>query len=1246
MLHFIKNKYSFLLVIAIAIFITGVFIEEQSKNVKKHGLSVAEKAELIILEKDAEVKEFLSLLESKLGDKSKSVHLPLFLEEITQQAPPNLTCFVNLNDSLIFWSDNLVPFSRSLVDNANKKFIFHKNGWYLNYVSQIDNYTINGLYLIKHEYPFENNYLKNEFNPSLKIPENFKLITSEGDSTNTFSINYDEQKVLFSIAPIDNQNIYLIKISRAIYYLAVVILFIYLILIIQFFRHAKWWQVGLVLLTIISIRLITIYFQFPEAVYGTQVFSPSYYATSYLFNSLGDLTINTLIILLFILILYQVWRYTKITVRARNIRPWLISNVIIMLWIASMYSALAHYLISTLVLNSNISFDWSNIFELTGYSIIGFIIIAFLLLGLYLLCDDSIRLIRKTEFKYTKLFYLYVISIVLFLLTWLLFKNRDLFSIYSLSPFVLTHVMLWFIFLTRKVTLHKMSFTRTLSAILICALFTSYTLNKYIQIKEQDERSLFASKLSNEEDIIAEYLFSDVIEKATKDQFITTYFDAFNNKLQNPRTVESVVSKRLQQLYFTGYWYKYDLVIHCYDKFNIKIKGVNSTNESYASLQSIIQNKDNIAGNKNFHFINNRTTRLEYIGIIPVNDANQQKLGTVIIELKSKFLKSSPGFPDLLLTKNIQRNPLKKIYSYAMYEGKNIQFQSGEYPYLFESDQYELKYKLKPYEKVYKNENGYSHLYYKPLPSTLIIVSKPLSSILDLITPFSYLFTFFCLLFFLTYFIVIAIRSKFQIHLNLKNRIQISIISIVVLSITVLGGGTIFYIYKSYSDTQNIKVAQQVSNLSQTIESDITTNSLLSETNRKDLQSILHNLSISNEGDFNLFDKNGKLLFSTQPNIFEKNILSSYMNPTAYNELEYKSGSRYIHFEKAGELQFMSAYEPIKGTNESVIGYINFPYFAREDELKREISTFLVALINIYVLLFSLAVLVTFFVANRITKPLRLIQKKLSSIRLGRRNELIVWNKDDEIGLLVKEYNRMVQELAVSADLLGKSERETAWREMAKQVAHEIKNPLTPMKLSLQHLQRAYHDKRDNMDETIQKLSKTIIEQIDTLSNIANEFSNFAQMPKANNMSLDLNMILKNTVMLYRDEDGVSLTYNSIEDKAIMVYADKDHMNRVFNNLIANAIQSIPEGQRGEVKIEVALNRNTHYCISIKDNGVGIPEDMLNNIFRPNFTTKTGGTGLGLAMSKNIIETSGGKIWFETEINIGTTFFVELPKLN
>ena len=271
-----------------------------------------------------------------------------------------------------------------------------------------------------------------------------------------------------------------------------------------------------------------------------------------------------------------------------------------------------------------------------------------------------------------------------------------------------------------------------------------------------------------------------------------------------------------------------------------------------------------------------------------------------------------------------------------------------------------------------------------------------------------------------------------------------------------------------------------------------------------------------------------------------------------------------------------------------------------------------------------------------------MIQESFKRIKLGIKNETIQYKGKDEIADLVNEYNRMVIELSDNAEKLARSEREMAWREMARQIAHEIKNPLTPMKLNIQQLQRAWKDKNQNWDELLNKVSSTLIEQINTLSSIATEFSNFAKMPKPKNEIVNIISKIKNTVRLFDQTENIEIKYQFNGLSEINVYADKEQILRVFTNLIKNAIQAIPEGKKGKINIETKLIDNKkRVLIKIQDNGRGIPVEIHDHLFEPNFTTKSSGMGLGLAIVKKIIDHTNGNIYFETEMNIGTAFYIE-----
>jgi nitrogen fixation/metabolism regulation signal transduction histidine kinase len=301
-----------------------------------------------------------------------------------------------------------------------------------------------------------------------------------------------------------------------------------------------------------------------------------------------------------------------------------------------------------------------------------------------------------------------------------------------------------------------------------------------------------------------------------------------------------------------------------------------------------------------------------------------------------------------------------------------------------------------------------------------------------------------------------------------------------------------------------------------------------------------------------------------------------------------------------------------------------------------------VALTNIYVILILLSILLTVFVSKKVTRPLLIVKQKLQDFDIKKQNTPIEYEGADEIGDLIKEYNLMVSELSKSTKLLAQTERESAWQSMARQVAHEIKNPLTPMKLNVQLLQRAWDDRAYDFDSRLNKVCKILVEQIDALSNIATEFSTFAKMPKGQYENIDIYEAALSCVALFEETKNVKITVEAEKKTDLIVVADGDQIIRVFTNLIKNAIQAIPEERLGLINIKMKT-QDENVLISVFDNGTGIPADMQKRMFQPNFTTKSSGMGLGLAMVKNIIVSIGGTIWYETQENEGTTFFIQLP---
>ncbi len=470
---------------------------------------------------------------------------------------------------------------------------------------------------------------------------------------------------------------------------------------------------------------------------------------------------------------------------------------------------------------------------------------------------------------------------------------------------------------------------------------------------------------------------------------------------------------------------------------------------------------------------------------------------------------------------------------------------------------------------------------------------------------------------------------------SLRHRIQLSVIGLALAAFAFIGLATIAYFRRTAIRYHEERLFETVNVLVRSI-------NLRGTPPTDDLS--LSRLANAHKIDISLYQGDGRLLASSAPFLFRKKWKESRMAPTALSAMEANGFRPVVLDEAVNGLAYKSAYIALPDDEGNPAFFLQIPYTATDQAMQESVVEFIGALFNFYVFLLLMGGALAIAVANSITRPLAVIGDKLRSFSLGR-NEPLEWGSPDEIGKLVEAYNQMIAKLEESADKLRRSEREGAWREMAKQVAHEIKNPLTPMKLSIQYLQHAQRSDPERAAALIERVSKTLIEQIDGLAHIASEFSNFAKMPKARNEQLLLNEVVASAYMLFTEHqepaEGIRL---SLPENPIMAFADKAQLARVLTNLIKNAQQAIPEGRQGQIGIQLYRKDGTA-VIRVTDNGSGIPHEVQAKVFQPNFTTKSSGMGLGLAMCKDIVEAAGGRIYFETRAGAGTDFFIELPAL-
>jgi signal transduction histidine kinase len=580
-------------------------------------------------------------------------------------------------------------------------------------------------------------------------------------------------------------------------------------------------------------------------------------------------------------------------------------------------------------------------------------------------------------------------------------------------------------------------------------------------------------------------------------------------------------------------------------------------------------------------------------------------------------------------------------YSYGIYASNKLISQLGEFPYQLHSIPDENQ------ENLFFG--GVKHTRYSNSDYEVIlsIYANPFRQILTIFTFILIIIIFIGILGSLLLRIFSVTNQQIthtflpDLSHHLSSRIQVAITVILIFGL-LLSVYTIVHFEKSnYNAMLEEQLLNKVKNISSRLQNRVNLSEKLSNEEQRLL--ILNEESNTHQVDINLFDKYGKLLGSSKPSIVDNQILGSQMNPIAYNKLNMDKTSQLLIQEELEGSDYLSAYVPLFNGRNEVIGYVNTPLFSKNELLNKQLSNLIINIINVYFLLLIVGGFIAYFISKEISKPLEIIREKIAKTVLRGSNELINYNRDDEIGQLVKQYNKMAIELQERAQQIANSEREGAWKEMAKQVAHEIKNPLTPMKLSIQHLQRSIeNDSSDKQRELTKKTSILLLKQIESLSIMAEQFSSFAQMPQDQFNAFNLSDITYEVVSLFKQEKNTQI--KSEIQKHIFLWADSEQIKRVLINIIKNAIQAIPDDIMGQIKVSLTSKKNIQ--IEISDNGIGISTENHPNIFAPNFSTKNSGMGLGLALSKKIIENSGGQIQFKSVLNKGTTFYITLPIYN
>lgn len=1149
-----------------------------------------------------------------------------------------------------FWTTDQIAFDNSEMPQRDEKSVFRKlqSGYYevirqeLGVQDGSRDYVL-GLIPVKEEYYVTNPYLPNHYYQLPRISNHY-VINTQGyglpiyntDGKLLFSIQYE--KGITGNAPGWLGGIF--------FGLAIICIFIFMNLLAVFIgdKTRKWWGFLFLCVFLIITRLVSWLTPFPFDYSHYRLFDATVYASNLVLRSLGDLLIDvSLAAWIIMYVRTQLSDNMRVPSMAQPRRYASMFVLGISVYYASLLVAA---IIQGLVINSKISFDVTDLFSLNAFSIVGFIILgllAFCFFFFSLIINDLLDQLsdHQHNLKYT----VFGITGIIWLIIQLFHTTQG----YTVG------IMIWAIFyfyildVSRERLGKELHLPQFILWLLILTVSVTALLVQFNNQREMGGRMQLAIKLSKQKDPTLEFNLGMLDTSIVRDSQIIAYY-------RNPDNQdEAYLSHHLRSTYFPNLQNKYDLRFFYYDDAGATM-GSSDTVDRKANFDLMLLHGSEPTSVPNLFYHEVSFTDFSYIARLRLLDPGiDSTLGYLYYQLKPKAIKQETLYPKLLMKSedNQFQNKLN-VYSYAVYDHLKLVYNRNDYPFPLH-----LSMKDVPLNEFrFTTDGGYSLLWYKPAKDKLVVVVRHSRMFLEAITLFAYMFCIFLLLILIFRIVRFLVRSRMKpkvlkefFNFSMRTRVHAIIIFIVVFVFIILAFSTISFFIRRYNAEHREQLSSGMNILLTSIQRSFQdyrpfneNESLEDPVFQAGLRQRIQDIADTHGVDINIYDLDGNLRISTQNLIYENGLLSYKMDPTAYYKLIYLHQVQVIQKEQVGNLQFLSSYAAIRDDKGQTLAIFNQPYFASQVDLKQEISNFLVTLINLNAFIFLLSGLLALLLTNSITRSFTLIREKLKEVNLSGTNEEIPWNRDDEIGELVKEYNKMVQQLSVSAEALAKSEREGAWREMARQVAHEIKNPLTPMKLSLQHLQRAIDQDSPRAYKLTKEVAGTLIEQIEHLSQIASDFSAFANITYANNESVLLSEILQTVTMLHNGYEQVNVRYRNSED-SLYVYADRTQLNRLFTNLILNAMQSIPEGRGGRVDVSTKTSETT-VTVQVADNGTGIPEDIRSKIFTPNFTTKSSGTGLGLAMCKNIVEQMQGSIWFETTDGKGTTFFVTLPLLN
>jgi signal transduction histidine kinase len=1148
--------------------------------------------------------------------------------------------YIFSNKIIIFWSksdftpnyrDVLGEFSLGYVETDRGKFIAQKEA----FAHQQRNYEIVFMIPLTEQFPIVNEYLKNTHNEHIFTDLNFEI--SPFSSEPEFEPIVIGENRLFSI---NFGNTYANSEATQRYVLIVLILSVFAALFIfikkilaGFVKHGEVFQGFLFLfLSIISIRSLMLLLTFPFDFVYMDIFDPRHYGSTVVNSSLGDLLLNMFSLLLIGLYVFNNFLNPQIVRKVLHLktRKKIIISVVCFFF-SFFWLAVHHQIMKTLNFDSQWSMDITQKLEFEYLKAVGYGLFFTSVIIYFLFVHVCFRLFNQINLKNDKNFY---ISLLLGLL---IFVGFAVALKWDFEVVVVLNLV--FFLIVRFFNLHRylsklqyLTFIYFFSFGLPGALIGVYANFQFSKSNTDYNKSRLATQLLIERNFFTEMQLGDIARMIREDSYI-------KQRISSPFASKKFLEKKIESEYLTNL-----------NQFDVQIFVFNSRGEvfeefgqkdNYRVIKS--RNRGNETDTEGLYFLapGPGQATAGYLSFIEI-EYRDQVIGYILLDLKQKRLVPNSVFP-LLINEGLYSQQIENPdqFSYCVFANKQLQYSSGPFNY-----RRYLPEIIQRSEDIFEKSTvagGYSHKAFLGENERFVIVSAKVPSLNQRLANFSFLFLVFIFSILLILISIAIYQSMKQIKLNYAAKIQLYLNIAFFTPLIIVSVTTISIILQSFKASLEIQYLEYAENLSTLIADPLNDyrNIVLDP---EELSEQLYQMADVADVDMNIFNTNGRLIASSLFQVYQNNILSYNIPPSALIRIFENQESAFVQEEKVGLLGYKNAYVGVRSSETgTIIGILSLPFFASQKDLEQRIIDVLSYIINIFTFLFVIFLVVSFFVSRGLTFPLWLITQKIKRTTLSSFNEPLSWNSDDEIGLMVAEYNRMLVNLEASKKALAKSEKESAWREMARQVAHEIKNPLTPMKLTLQHMKRIIDDGGDNGEtEKKQKQINSLLEQIETLSDIATSFSDFAKMPTPQIESLDIRALLLETIELYNKKE-LGKIISDIEEGIFMIEGDKKWLGRALSNLIINGFQAVNDEKRAILHIRLSHQDRRRVRIEIEDNGEGIPEHIGEKVFTPNFSTKYTGSGLGLAITKKGIEHANGNIWFESKEGEGTVFYIELP---